>query len=453
MRDADERMTRACPPAITDIQHHAEARPKRPTERPDGSQRDRKMPLKHGKNPLQRAIQDFVTSHLSPSVLSDHGIAQEALFSSLPKRFSIYEPMLLLSVNAFDTAPWGVVYRSLGAEQKEALYATIARAFIRKGVTHVAINAPIALTDTQGQENRMRNPVGLIPLHGNFGPMPAGEGKLAQPTKDDFEQALWVRAVQNQGIVQIWSPLYTMFSRGNVTEKARILGSEGTFEGLDEPSLGGVEVGEIAVVDMYAGIGYFVFSYLRRGVKRVWGWELNAWSVEGLRRGCIANGWGCKVVRVQAEGTLSVSLPELADDLRDTDRVVVFHGDNKYAGAVMTEMRELLENRQSWNSIRHVNLGLLPSSEDAWDNACKMIDIEKGGWIHVHENVDLRHVDKKKEEVTMEIARLRSQATGLRLVVGSTAICRHVEHVKTYAPGIMHCVFDIEILPHKSSNQ
>ena len=408
---------------------------------------DKRPPKKKGLNPLQRAIQDFVTHHLPPSLLSDHGVSPDALSSSFPKRFSIYEPMLLLPVNAFDTPPWSTVYKALSAEQKEALYATIARNFSRQRVTHVAINAPIVLTDMQGQENRMRSPVGLIPLYGDFGPVASGQAEDAQPTEDDFQRAFWVRTVQIRGIEQVWAPLHTMFSRGNITEKLRIMGHEGTFEGLDEPSLSGERIGDIAVVDMYAGIGYFVFSYLRRGVRRVWGWEINGWSVEGLRRGCLANGWGCKVVRIESDGSLSEPLPDLVDGLRDTDRVVVFHGDNKYAADIMREIRELMRDRQLWNSIRHVNLGLLPTSQDAWDSACKTTDIEKGGWIHVHENVDFQHTEEKKYEVTMEVARLRSQAMGLSQVIESTAICRHIEQVKTYAPGVMHCVFDIELPP------
>ncbi|KAL5362384.1 S-adenosyl-L-methionine-dependent methyltransferase [Aspergillus floccosus] len=431
-----------------DLQHNGSSNPQGDVENSNNRPNDGKRPpKKKGLNPLQRAIQDFVTHHLSRSLPSDHGLSQDALSSCFPKRFSIYEPMLLLPVNAFDTHPWSAVYKALSTEEKEALYATIAQNFSRQGVTHVAINAPIVPTDMQGQENRMRSPVGLIPLYGDFGPVSSGQGEDVQPTEDDFQRAFWVRTVQIRGIEQVWAPLHTMFSRGNITEKLRILGHEGTFEGLDEPSLGGEKIGDIAVVDMYAGIGYFVFSYLRRGVRRVWGWEINGWSVEGLRRGCLANGWGCKVVRIGSDGSLSEPLPDLVNGLRDTDRVVVFHGDNKYAADIMREVRELMRDRQSWNSIRHVNLGLLPTSQDAWDSACKMTDIEKGGWIHVHENVDAQHIEKKKDEVTTEVARLRSQAMGLSQIVESTAKCRHIEEVKTYAPGVMHCVFDIELPP------
>jgi tRNA wybutosine-synthesizing protein 2 len=220
------------------------------------------------------------------------------------------------------------------------------------------------------------------------------------------------------------------------------------FEGLDEGTLG-ENIDGISVVDMYAGIGYFVFSYLKRGVKRVWGWEINGWSVEGLRKGCAENGWACKVVQVGNDGTLSEPIPDLIDGLQDTDRVILFHGDNKFAARVMSEIRGRMERGDAWNRIRHVNLGLLPSSSGAWSDACAMIDLQLGGWIHVHENVDVQHIDAKKQEIITEIGRLRALA--FPGAVQQPIECCHIEHVKTYAPGVMHCVFDIKLPPSEEA--
>ncbi|KAE8149303.1 S-adenosyl-L-methionine-dependent methyltransferase [Aspergillus avenaceus] len=394
-------------------------------------------------NPLQRGIQDFVTKNLSEDSLSKYGLSPGTLLSNLPKKFTVYEPMLLLPVNALSSpSSWSALYKDLNNEQRQALYASMVGAFSRMGVTHVAINAPIALTDVQGQENRMRSPAGLVPLYGDFGPAVSADG---QPTGEDLQQAFWVHTMQNHGITQVWAPLHTMFSRGNITEKARVLGQGSTFEGLDELSLGGDRLDEISVVDMYAGIGYFVFSYLKRGVKRVWGWEINGWSVEGLRRGCLANGWDCTVVRIADDGTLSVSISDLVQNLRDTDRVVLFHGDNRFAADILKEIRALVESRGTWSGVRHVNLGLLPSSSAAWDNACQMVDIQKGGWIHVHENVDVREIEKMKDDITLELGRLRSRTVDIQGEARSFTECRHVEQVKTYAPGVIHCVYDMKL--------
>ncbi|KAB8073999.1 S-adenosyl-L-methionine-dependent methyltransferase [Aspergillus leporis] len=415
------------------------------TNRPTNRSHKGKRPPRN-LNPLQRGIQEFVSNNLSPETLSKHGLFPETLLSHLPKRFTVYEPMLLLPVNALSTPPaWSALYNELSSSQRVALYASLVKSFSRTGVTHVAINTPIALTDTQGSENRMRSPAGLIPLYGDFGTMSLSRD--GQPTEVDLQRAFWVRTMQNHGIVQIWAPLYTMFSRGNITEKARILGQGSVFEGLDGVSLGGGRVEDVSVVDMYAGIGYFVFSYLKRGFRRVWGWEINGWSVEGLRRGCMENGWGCRVVRVGDDGSLSESVEDLVGSLQDTDRVVLFHGDNRFAGDILGRIREVMEGQGSWSSIRHVNLGLLPTSVAAWDNACNMVDTEKGGWIHVHENVDVQEIEQTKEDITAKIGKLRARVLGLQNAVG-TAECRHVEQVKTYAPGVMHCVYDMKLLPN-----
>lgn len=321
-------------------------------------------------------------------------------------------------------------------------------------MTHIAVNAPIALTDAHGQENRLRSPTGLVPLYGDFGNRPldatAAEGNAQQPSAADFEGALWVRTAQNHGIVQIWAPLYTMFSRGNITEKARILGQGGAsaheFEGLDDHSLLDQSVADICVVDMYAGIGYFVFSYLRRGVRRVWGWELNSWSVEGLRRGCVANGWGCIVVKLNGEGGFDESIQDLVANLSETDRVVIFYGDNRCAADILTEVKDIMERKGTWNPVRHVNLGLLPSSQPSWENACRMVDARRGGWLHIHENVDIRDIEQKKQEVVDEIIWLRTLVLdGWDVFEEPIAHCGHVEQVKTYAPGVMHCVFDVRL--------
>ncbi|PYH83857.1 hypothetical protein BO82DRAFT_35531 [Aspergillus uvarum CBS 121591] len=432
--------------------------PQAPAPAPNtSSPRPPRKPRKQTLNPLHHGIQAFITQHLPADTLAKHNLT----LTSLPKRFTIYEPLLLLPVNAFTTPPaWHSLYQDLTATQRQNLFATLLQSFARYGLTHVAMNAPISLTDpNSGAENRIRSPGGLIPLYGDFGPLPdasasatasalqaqgEGEEAIACPTATDLEQAFWVRTVQNHGIVQIWAPLYTMFSRGNITEKARILGSE--FEGLDEEGLG-EKVSGISVVDMYAGIGYFVYSYLKRGVKRVWGFEINGWSVEGLRRGCKENGWGCKVFRVGEDGSLlgGESLKKVVEGLTEEDRVVVFHGDNRFAAEILGQIRGCVR-AEEWNSVRHVNLGLLPSSCFAYENACKIVDSEKGGWVHVHENVDVQGIEEKKDKVTAVLARLRVKVLGIGSEkVTAAADCRHVEQVKTYAPGVMHCVFDVRL--------
>lgn len=408
----------------------------------DGKKKGKKEAIM---NPLQQSILQFLRNHRP----SDPDI------SGLPKRYTVYQPMLLLSANVFTTpSEWAERYASLSEADRQTLYVSIVNAFNAKGqtITHIAMNAPIQLTNSKGIENLMRSPNGLVPLYGDFGQLLDQDHN---PTRQDFENAFWVHAVQNGGIIQVWAPLYTMFSRGNITEKARILGLEGHFTGLDESSLEGQRIDDISVVDLYAGIGYFVFSYLKRGVRRVWGWELNAWSVEGLRRGCVENGWECRVVPLvqQGDGRLpSVlgddSLEDLLNELTDDVRVVIFQGDNQSAPAIMEKLQPELEKRGQWAAVRHVNLGLLPSSGPTWKTSLKLLDRKYGGWTHVHENVDVANIGNMRDDIMAEYANLARQLDGVNTEELSIN-CDHVEEVKTYAPGVMHCVFDIQVVFQK----
>lgn len=421
---------------------------------PDNRKRE---PPKKNLNPLQMGIQTFLQNHISSSRLSAGELHFSTTVASLPKRFTVYRPLLLLPANVFTHPPeWASIYRSLDDDERRQLYASIATSFSSSGVTHMAMNAPIQLIHPEGgSENRMRSPTGLVPLHGDFGPCRRPEEEKeedifvqadtqTQPCKEDFDAAFWVSTVQNGGIVQTWAPLYTMFSRGNITEKARILGHGARFEGLDDSSLKGQSIHDTSVLDMYAGIGYFVFSYLKRGVQRVWSWEINGWSVEGLRRGCLKNGWGCKVIYVRADGSIEGGLESLVDEMKDTDRVVIFHGDNTFAAKILNAIRPMLEEKGSWHRIRHANLGLLPTSQPAWEDALKLVDRQYGGWVHVHENVDIHQIDAKKEAIVSDFRKIT--ATLNDTVPDRVSIfCDHVEQVKTYAPGVMHCVFDVEI--------
>lgn len=274
-----------------------------------------------------------------------------------------------------------------------------------------------------------------------------------------------------------------MFSRGNVREKARIVEGRVPDLGLlhahaharDLPSKGGGgegeaaarerrrlrPVGDMAVLDMYVGIGYFAFSFLRAGVKRVWGWEINRWSVEGARRGAGENGWGVEVVAVSEEGEVEVGregeggVEGLVRRMKERDiagatesegegvvRLVVFQGNNCWAGQVMRRVRDAWG--EGWDEIAHANLGLLPRSRLAWGTAVEVLGWDGGGgWAHAHENVEEEGIEQRRQEVVGAFQALcDNMGWG-----GWVARCEHVERVKTYAPGVIHCVFDVEIEP------
>ena len=97
--------------------------------------------------------------------------------------------------------------------------------------------------------------------------------------------------------------------------------------------------------------------------------------------------------------------------------------------------------------IRHINCGFLPSSSDSWPIAVQLLDPVLGGWIHAHENVNTRDVERRKGEVVEIFTAL--VLTHGRGSIGehSRVTCEHVEIVKSYGPRVSHCVFDIAILP------
>jgi tRNA wybutosine-synthesizing protein 2 len=401
--------------------------------------------------------------------------------SDLPKRFTIYPPLLLLPNNFTTHSPrWKCFYDTLTEADRDPLFRDIVEGgFAGMGISRIAINAPIAADEIVGPsqvtgvehesmvmtENVLRSPSGLVPLFGDWGASKTVCKDGMIPAKDDFEQAFWVSTSQHKGITQCWAPIYTMFSRGNISEKARILGldagtgqSKSSFQGLTETELG-ERTEDVDVVDFYVGIGYFAFSYLKRGIRTVWGWDINPWSIEGLRRGCETNGWRCLVLQVDCEGNmLGMSLPQLAETLvkgtgesKDQEvRCVAFLGDNKWSAKVMKNIHDELKALSPFGrglNIRHANMGLLPSSQGSWENAIALVrgtDAQhKESWLHVHENVDIHQIDAMKAKIVRQIEVLASEREK-----ESGVSCIHVHQVKTYAPGVMHCVFDIQMKPN-----
>ena len=418
----------------------------------------------------------------------------------LPKRYTTYAPLLLLPHNFASHSPrWADFYSTLDKAQRQDLFQCIADEGFRKmGISRVGINAPIAAEMDEGRvveestspngrgdsppsefcpdgeaissptgkpsdRNVLRSPAGLLPVYGDWSPpvsLDKQKSRILNPTAQDFAEAFWTSTSQHQGITQVWAPLYTMFSRGNISEKARILGLSSTFPGLQPYEIGDGEVlGGVDVVDLYVGIGYFASCYLKSGVRRVYGWDINPWSVEGLRRGCERNEWGCLIVRVDGEGNVlgeEGGIKGVAATIREADeggvpvRCVAFLGDNRWAGKGLQELDDEFERMEEAKTlalnVRHVNLGLLPTSRASWRNAVGILagmgGDRRGGWIHVHENVDVHEIEDMAGKIVKELGVfVDAVSSTARLHVS----CKHIEQVKTYAPGVMHCVFDIEI--------
>jgi len=106
--------------------------------------------------------------------------------------------------------------------------------------------------------------------------------------------------------------------------------------------------GEI-IVDLYAGIGYYVIPFLvHGGAAFVHALEWNPDSVDALNFNLAKN--------------------------KVADRCAVHFGDNRINGPKLGSIAD------------RVNLGLLPTSEKGWPVAVQVLK-STGGWLHVHDNV------------------------------------------------------------------
>lgn len=386
--------------------------------------------------PIEQALRTWYMS-LSSEAHDQINENIEELASMVPKRWSIYTPMVLLPSGSFQSPVWQHILSALSTSDLEQLWRGILLTISKKEggtFTNLAVNSGIPLTNSTSteEENILRTPSGLIILHGNFGPALSPD---VSPTEQDFKNAFWVSTRQN-GIYQTWAPRYTMFSRGNVKEKARLLKfhtSPSAVEGSGrEIGKKGVE-GKVAV-DLYAGIGYFVFSYAKLGMNIV-GWEINPWSAEGLRRGAIGNGWSVRIVKGRE---LIKPTLDILYTLGNWEQIVIFLEDNVRARERVGDMKRGCIDGTAL--IMHVNMGLLPSCEASWKTAWGALNNCKFGWLHLHENVKEEDIESRRLEI-QEIFQSWEADSSLTRSLKT----EWVERVKTFAPGVWHCVFDIYI--------
>lgn len=178
-----------------------------------------------------------------------------------------------------------------------------------------------------------------------------------------------------------------MFSSGNVTERHRI---------------GNIDMSGEIVVDAFAGIGYYSLPMLvRSNAEHVYACEINPNSIQALENGARLN---------------NVS-----------KRLTILNGDN------------LSTMKQVYSMADRVHLGILPSSEKAWQSAINCLK-SSGGKLHIHMNVEEEKIDDFVTYCIDSIAKLAKQL-GREGIVSA----EHVEKVKWYAPRIRHIVIDLSV--------
>ncbi|XP_028762976.1 tRNA wybutosine-synthesizing protein 2/3/4 [Neltuma alba] len=290
---------------------------------------------KAAKTPLKVMTEAIAT------LIEQHGLPAR-LLEELPTRWDRLGDIVILPTTSFKDPTWNSI--------AEELWPTVAKSL---------------------KANRL----------GRQGPV------AANGTRDSTLQILvgdngWVGHREN-GILYSFDASKCMFSWGNLSEKLRMA----RLDCQDE-----------IIVDLFAGIGYFVLPFLVRAqAKFVYACEWNPHAVEALKHNLKAN---------------SV-----------TDQCLILEGDNRSLAPKGVADR--------------VCLGLLPSSECSWVTAVRALRSE-GGVLHVHGNA------KDTEEGRWTEHLLKS----IQEIVRSEGYCwevsiEHVERVKWYAPRIRHLVADV----------
>ena len=178
-----------------------------------------------------------------------------------------------------------------------------------------------------------------------------------------------------------------MFSSGNVTERHRI---------------GNIDMSGEIIVDAFAGIGYYTLPMLvRSNAEHVYACEINPNSIQALQNGAKLN---------------NVS-----------KRLTILEGDN------------LSTMKQVYAMADRVHLGIIPSSEKAWQSAINCLK-SSGGKLHIHMNVEEEKIDDFVAYCIDSIAKLAKQL-GREGIVSA----EHVEKVKWYAPRMRHVVIDLYV--------
>ncbi|CCK71606.1 tRNA(Phe) (4-demethylwyosine(37)-C(7)) aminocarboxypropyltransferase KNAG_0H01920 [Huiozyma naganishii CBS 8797] len=315
----------------------------------------------------------------------------EQMLDCTPSKYSVYPPVLLLNNSTKRTFQHEVF---TGVPNMPVFYDALLE-FMGLGI--LALNKPI------DENDEVRKPDNLQVLHCLRG-------------KTYNEDEVWCQLKQN-GIWQVWNPFHTMFSRGNVKEKKRILDTFSDVAGHD-------------VIDLYCGIGYFSFSYLRLGCRYLFGFDLNPWSIDGLHRGLTLNDYFS----------------------RDPAHLswFVYNETNEASIGRIAEVRQRLQ--LGLLRVRHINLGLLPSSEQGWPVSVSILRTHHD-WaacptvsLHIHENV---HIGSLTDGTFTE--RVLRRLTDLAELPGDQQqhswqfTAKRLERIKTFAPDVWHVCLDVDV--------
>jgi tRNA wybutosine-synthesizing protein 2 len=261
--------------------------------------------------------------------------------------------------------------------------------------------------------------------------------KKKQPTQDDFNKAVWISTKRN-GITQYWAPQYTtsLHHHHHTTENARVLHMFSVRSAMIARN--GLKA--YTAVDLASGSGSFAFSHAAAGAQKVLCWDANPWSIEGLKRGAMKNGWH---VRVHSGD----HVPNKNLKMHSKTRVVAFieHGDK-----ALVRIQSL---RDSLPPVRYVSCGHHSTSRRSRETAATAIHPRLGGWIQVQETYRMEEVvcgaNQTRAEFETIVEGLDRDRGYLTNVKGTKRkpVVQHVQRCESNVPGMFHCIVDIHIPP------
>lgn len=172
-----------------------------------------------------------------------HDVKNDKAMRHIPTSWERHSDLIVLPPESFSNSHWKVHLELLSSDQLSMFWSVVSRSL---GCKRLALGHKIVSDGFRSSKVRL--------VLGDDG---------------------WVDHVDN-GIHYVFDVTKCMFSSGNITEKLRV---------------GGFDCRGETVVDLYAGIGYFVLPYLvHAGAELVHACEWNPHAIDALRRGLKANG-------------------------------------------------------------------------------------------------------------------------------------------------------------------
>ncbi|HTP54579.1 MAG TPA: methyltransferase domain-containing protein [Thermoplasmata archaeon] len=230
-----------------------------------------------------------------------------------------------------------------------------------------------------------REALGVATVLVRTGPI---DGELRTPRTEAIAGSETETEVIEHGIRWRFDAAQVMFAAGNRTERRRA---------------GRIVADGDAVIDLFAGIGYFAIPIARSGrASRVLAVEKNPVAVRYLRENVQRNGVAERV-QILAGDNRTVALPA-----RSADRVF---------------------------------LGYLPSAIPWIGRAVGLLRAD-GGWLHVHTVADAREAEASAAQAVGEAV------AGVGARTDGAPVARAV---KPYGPGRTHVVVDVRVVPGRGA--